>query len=65
MYPKLVFFVNSETSYLGASADGIINCKCCGIGTLEVRCPYCYKDGLPDCEDDEGFCMLKKDESWA
>ena len=57
------FFVDTEKPYIGASPDGIINCKCCGKGTLEVKCPYCYKDGLP--EDDVGFCMVKKDDSWA
>ena len=60
---KAGFFIDSEKPYVGASPDGIINCKCCGKGTLEVKCPYCYKDGLP--EDDVGFCMLKMDDSWA
>ena len=56
---KAGFLADCETPYLGASPDGIINYKCCGMGTLEVKCPYCYKDALP--ENDVRFCMLKKD----
>ena len=25
---------------LGASPDGLISCDCCGLGCLEVKCPY-------------------------
>lgn len=31
---------------LGASPDGISYCKCHGIGILEIKCPYKYKQGL-------------------
>lgn len=26
--------------YLWASPDGLISCKCCGCGILEIKCPY-------------------------
>uniref|UniRef100_A0A224Z122 Protein containing YqaJ domain n=1 Tax=Rhipicephalus zambeziensis TaxID=60191 RepID=A0A224Z122_9ACAR len=26
--------------FLAASPDGLISCKCCGAGVLEVKCPY-------------------------
>ena len=32
---------------LGASPDGIISCDCCGIGTLEIKCPYCSQNSRP------------------
>ena len=32
--------------YLGASPDGIVNCKCCGRGLIEVKCPYLCRDSL-------------------
>ena len=57
------FFIDCETPFLGASPDAIVDCKCCGRGTLEVKCPYCYKDGIP--EDDVGFYMFKKDDAWT
>ena len=31
--------VNTKYPHLGASPDGIIECKCCGIGCLEIKCP--------------------------
>ena len=30
--------------YLGASPDGIIKCSCCGLGLLEIKCPYSKRD---------------------
>ena len=34
-----------------AVPDGIIECECCGIGCLEIKCPYCYKDASPKTVD--------------
>ena len=53
--------------FLGASPDGIVSCKCCGKGVIEVKCPFSTKNGLPDpppedifmCKQD-GKLMLKK-----
>ena len=39
-------------------------CDCCGRGTVEVKCPYCFKEGLPD-EDKENLCMTKKEGKWS
>ena len=30
--------------YMGASPDGLIKCRCCGPGVLEVKCPFSCKD---------------------
>ena len=45
-------FVNSSYPTLGASPDGIIFCDCCGIGTLEIKCPYCSRNSTPETATD-------------
>ena len=32
--------------YLGASPDGLVTCKCCGSGILEIKCPWVARDKL-------------------
>lgn len=56
-------FVDIDMPYIGASPDGIIECKCHGKGALEVKCPFCYKDKLPD-EDQANFCMNQEEGKW-
>lgn len=34
--------VNCDFPHVGASPDGIVKCKCCGIGLVEIKCPYKY-----------------------
>lgn len=41
-------FVDMKSPYIGASPDAIINCKCCGTGVLEIKCPYTFKSGIPE-----------------
>ena len=38
--------LNPDFPYLGASPDGIVNCSCCGVGCLEIKCPSKYRDNL-------------------
>lgn len=57
------FFVYSDKPYLGASPDSIVECTCCGKGVLEIKCPFCLKDGLPE-EGFRSFCCEKKDGMW-
>ena len=33
-------FIKSGYPYLATSPDGLFNCKCCGLSTIEVKCPY-------------------------
>ena len=54
-------FIDPDLPYLGASPDSIVSCTCCGKGVVEVKCPFCFKDGLP-IEDDQSFCMTKQDD---
>ena len=44
-------FINPSYPTLGASPDGIISCDCCGIGTLEIKCPYCSRNSTPTDND--------------
>ncbi|WAR26954.1 ING4-like protein [Mya arenaria] len=53
-------FLVSETSpYLGATADGVVSCVCCGIGTLEIKCPFKHKSvmALEAAKCDKEFCL--------
>lgn len=60
------FFIDTERPYLGASPDSIITCKCCGKGVVEVKCPFCVKDGLlNENENRAGFCLVKENERWS
>ena len=34
--------INPNYPYIGASPDAIVECKCCGIRCLEIKCPYCH-----------------------
>uniref|UniRef100_A0AAY5KB43 YqaJ viral recombinase domain-containing protein n=1 Tax=Esox lucius TaxID=8010 RepID=A0AAY5KB43_ESOLU len=51
--------VRNDQPHLGASPDGLVSCSCCGRGTLEIKCPYKYRDGLTGCRNDSQFCLDK------
>jgi len=44
---KCGLLVNSETPYLCASPDRLVECACCGKGLLEIKCPFTCSDGDP------------------
>ena len=54
-------FINQERSHIGTSPDAIIISDCCGQGTVEVKCPYCFKDKLLE-ENAKNFCLRKDKE---
>ncbi|XP_065677301.1 uncharacterized protein LOC136092710 [Hydra vulgaris] len=35
--------VSIKTPYLTASPDGITSCTCCGLGLLEIKCPWTFR----------------------
>ena len=44
-------------SYLTASLDGLISCKCYGEGLLEIKCPYKFRDFDPTEVRDASFYL--------
>ena len=36
--------LHSSYPFVGASPDGIVECSCCGLGLLEIKCPYSKRD---------------------
>ena len=40
------FVISDKFPFIGASPDSIVECNCCGKGTVEVKCPYCVRDKL-------------------
>ena len=36
--------INPQWPFVGASPDGLIECRCCGKGTLEIKCPYSHRE---------------------
>lgn len=54
--------IDPRWPYLGASADGIVDCRCCGIGVSGIKCPYMHKDStIAEAAGRNNF-SLKKDE---
>ena len=52
--------INPAFPYLGAMPDGVITCDCCGVGLVEIKCPYKYKDVHPTALvalSDPGYCL--------
>ena len=55
------FCISNEKSFIGASPDAKIECECCGVGVLEVKCPYKLKD-KKIIDIDANYESLKKKE---
>ena len=56
-------FLSYNHPYIGAIPDGMISCKCCGKGTLELKCPYCVRDTFIEAGP-VSFYMKQHDGSW-
>ena len=55
-------FVDLEAPYLGASPDALVHCTCCGLGVVEVKCPWSARDSesLEEvAEQQKDFCLRK------
>ena len=42
------FVVSVHEPYVGASPDAFVECKCCGLGVVEVKCPSCARSTALD-----------------
>ena len=40
------FHVDLRLPYLGATPDGLVNCRCHGPGVLEIKCPWTHRGSL-------------------
>lgn len=48
--------------FMGASPDGLIKCKCCGDGVLEIKCPYsCRNKSFSHRMEEKGFFLEESD----
>ena len=44
--------------YFGASPDGLVECSCCGTGTIEIKCPYKFRSkNLMEAAQDPKFYL--------
>lgn len=68
-------FVDNTLPYIGASPDGVVTCKCCGTGLLEIKCTYKYRNNTPieissennyhlHFDNDAKGIRLKKESAW-
>lgn len=67
-------WVSCEVPYLAGSPDGLVECRCCGSGVAEVKCPYRLRDSTADefladrnscmSVDDDGVAFLKRDHQY-
>ena len=53
------FFICVEHPFLGASPDALVECNCCGLGVVEVKCSLCAQEtSLAEAADTVGsFCL--------
>ena len=52
---KISFLFRADISYIGATSDGVVQCKCHSKRSLEIKYPYRYRDGLEGWESDSSF----------
>ena len=60
-YRSAGFHVNVEYPHLGATPDGLIECECCGLGIIEIKCPYKYREYKLSDVKDSSFCLQPND----
>ena len=55
------FVVDKDDVFLGASADGVVSCKCCGKGVIEIKCSHKHQDVTVShaANNDSTFCLDK------
>ena len=62
---KTCTFINQQYPWLHATSDFLCSCVCCGVGCLEVKCPYCLKDtDLKDYPDKSNSCLRSEKKSY-
>ncbi|XP_013415512.1 uncharacterized protein LOC106177314 [Lingula anatina] len=52
--------ISTENPHIAATPDSLFHCSCCGVGVVEVKCPYVKKDCTPqEAAEDRSFCLRK------
>ena len=67
--------VDELNPFMGGSPDGLMSCKCCGDGLVEIKCSYMYQNKTPHeaCLDhhyhvyldENNLVKLKYSSSWS
>ena len=53
--------INPDYPVFGASPDATVSCDCCGVGTLEVKCPYCASSVTEYAARGKQSCLITTD----
>ena len=56
-------FLNTKWPYLDASPDGVVTCRCCSKGVVEIKCPFCHCNDTVEESSHEKQFFLNKDSS--
>lgn len=62
------FIISLQNPQFGASPDGITSCDCCGVGCLEVKCPFVLKDGtikISEFAKSKSSCLIRNGDSYS
>ena len=53
-------YICDQYPFMGASPDGKVTCKCCGVGLIEIKCSFTYQNVEPSeaCKDDHYHLYL-------
>lgn len=59
---KYGLILHPSYPFIGAIPNGIVNCSCCGTGTLEIKCPFQCKEQSFEkvVETQSSFCLEKE-----
>lgn len=62
-HPKTGVYLSAKYPYIEANPDSCVSCTCCGMGIVEVKCPYSLcKSTIPDgVKDPNYFCLEEID----
>lgn len=57
-YSKSGVWLGEQNPFIAASPDALVQCACCGKGTVEVKCPlYLVTGGLQEARSKTDFCL--------
>lgn len=63
---RVGFCISQKQPEFGASPDMVIDCDCCGTGSVEVKCPYLLQDiTLEKFVHLKSSCLIKSGDDYA